>query len=171
MTAILQIPYDNHIFPVLCIAVFLCRCGRHVYGNVLAVEDDRQRLRFGRVVIYVLQTVAVEKAYSPIVTTNLEENFDSAFERRFLYKIKFDKPDAAVRNKIWQQMIPELTDDDAKQLAATFDFSGGQIENIARKHSINMVLYGEQENMLDTLMEYGAAEKISSKRIRNRIGF
>lgn len=68
-------------------------------------------------------------------------------------------------------MIPELTDDDAKQLAATFDFSGGQIENIARKHSINMVLYGEQENLLDTLMEYEAAEKISSKRIRNRIGF
>lgn len=68
-------------------------------------------------------------------------------------------------------MIPELTDDDAKQLAATFDFCGGQIENIARKHSINMVLYGEQENLLDMLMEYGAAEKISSKRILNRIGF
>lgn len=106
-----------------------------------------------------------------IATTNLEENFDSAFERRFLYKIKFDKPDAAVRQKIWQQMIPELTDDDAKQLASTFDFSGGQIENIARKHSINMVLYGEQANLLDTLMEYGAAEKISSKRVCNRIGF
>ena len=106
-----------------------------------------------------------------IATTNLEENFDSAFERRFLYKIKFDKPDAAVRQKIWQQMIPELTDNDAKQLASTFDFSGGQIENIARKHSINMVLYGEQANLLDTLMEYAAAEKISSKRICNRIGF
>ena len=106
-----------------------------------------------------------------IATTNLEENFDSAFERRFLYKIKFDKPDAAVRQKIWQLMIPELTDDDAKQLASTFDFSGGQIENIARKHSINMVLYGEQANLLDTLMEYCAAEKISSKRICNRIGF
>ena len=87
------------------------------------------------------------------------------------HKIKFDKPDAAVRQKIWQQMIPELTDDDVKQLASTFDFSGGQIENIARKHSINMVLYGEQANLLDTLMEYAAAEKISSKRICNRIGF
>ena len=65
MTAILQIPYDNHIFPVLCIAVFLCRCGRHVYGNVLAVEDDRQRLWLRRIVIYVLQTVAVEKGILP----------------------------------------------------------------------------------------------------------
>lgn len=106
-----------------------------------------------------------------IATTNLEENFDPAFERRFLYKIKFEKPDTTVRQKIWQQMIPELTDDNARQLASTFDFSGGQIENIARKHNINMVLYGEQENLLDTLMEYGTSEKISSNRIYNRIGF
>ena len=45
-----------------------------------------------------------------IATTNLETNLDSAFERRFLYKIRFDKPDASVRSKIWQQMIPILTD-------------------------------------------------------------
>ena len=106
-----------------------------------------------------------------IATTNLEGNMDSAFERRFLYKIKFDKPDAAVRQKIWQQMIPELTDDDAKQLAAAFGFSGGQIENIARKHNINMVLYGEQNNLLETLARYSEAEKLDSKREYRQIGF
>ena len=106
-----------------------------------------------------------------IATTNLEGNMDSAFERRFLYKIKFDKPDAAVRQKIWQQMIPELTDGDAKQLAAAFDFSGGQIENIARKHNINMVLYGEQNNLLETLVGYCETEKLDSKREYRQIGF
>lgn len=106
-----------------------------------------------------------------IATTNLEGNMDSAFERRFLYKIKFDKPDAAVRQKIWQQMIPELTDDDAGKLAAAFDFSGGQIENIARKHNINMVLYGEQNNLLETLARYSEAEKLDSKREYRQIGF
>ena len=35
-----------------------------------------------------------------IATTNLQQNLDTAFERRFLYKIKFEKPDAAVRTKI-----------------------------------------------------------------------
>lgn len=30
------------------------------------------------------------------------DNLDPAFERRFLYKIMFEKPDAAVRQKIWQ---------------------------------------------------------------------
>ena len=29
-----------------------------------------------------------------IATTNLADNLDTAFERRFLYKIRFDKPDA-----------------------------------------------------------------------------
>ena len=31
-----------------------------------------------------------------IATTNLAENMDKAFERRFLYKVKFEKPDLAV---------------------------------------------------------------------------
>ena len=106
-----------------------------------------------------------------IATTNLEENFDSAFERRFLYKVKFEKPDATVRQKIWQQMIPELNNDDAGKLAAAFDFSGGQIENIARKHNINMVLYGEQNNLLETLARYSEAEKLDSKREYKQIGF
>ena len=53
-----------------------------------------------------------------IATTNLADNLDTAFERRFLYKIRFDKPDASVRSLIWQQMIPELTATDATTLAA-----------------------------------------------------
>ena len=43
-----------------------------------------------------------------IATTNLAENMDKAFERRFLYKVKFEKPDLACRSQIWQAMIPSL---------------------------------------------------------------
>lgn len=35
-----------------------------------------------------------------IATTNLAENMDKAFERRFLYKVKFEKPDLACRSQI-----------------------------------------------------------------------
>lgn len=35
-----------------------------------------------------------------IATTNLTTNLDKAFERRFLYKIRFDKPSVEVRSKI-----------------------------------------------------------------------
>ena len=106
-----------------------------------------------------------------IATTNLQENLDNAFERRFLYKIKFEKPDAAVRSKIWQQMIPELSDSDAATLAAAHELSGGQIENVARKHSINVVLHGEQENPLQSLLAECAAERLSNQQQRTRVGF
>lgn len=105
-----------------------------------------------------------------IATTNLQQNLDKAFERRFLYKIKFEKPDAAVRTKIWQQMIPELDGSDAAHLAEMFDFSGGQIENIARKYSINGILYGDVNNPLPILSDYCNEERIQTKMER-KIGF
>ena len=106
-----------------------------------------------------------------IATTNLQENLDTAFERRFLYKIKFEKPDQSVRARIWQTMIPELSTADATTLAASYELSGGQIENIARKHAINNVLYGEQAQPLTTLLRDCAAEKLTNTPTRNRVGF
>ena len=106
-----------------------------------------------------------------IATTNLTENLDSAFERRFLYKIRFDKPDAMVRCKIWQQMIPELNASDAAILAEHFDFSGGQIENVARKHAINSILYGNDTEMFPILEDYCRCEQLNNNVTRKRIGF
>ena len=76
-----------------------------------------------------------------IATTNLTSNLDSAFERRFLFKIEFHKPTTDVKAKIWSSMLKNISDDDAQTLASKFDFSGGQIENIAR--SIDFILSGE----------------------------
>lgn len=106
-----------------------------------------------------------------IATTNLEENLDTAFERRFLYKIRFDKPDASVRSKIWMQMIPELSVNDAATLAASHEFSGGQIENIARKHAIYAVLHGESDHMLEELLKYCATERLNASAQRVKVGF
>ena len=106
-----------------------------------------------------------------IATTNLEENLDTAFERRFLYKIRFDKPDASVRSKIWMQMIPGLSVNDAATLAASHEFSGGQIENIARKHAIHAVLHGESDHMLEDLLKYCATERLNASAQRVKVGF
>ena len=105
-----------------------------------------------------------------IATTNLTENLDTAFERRFLYKINFEKPDAQVRQHIWQQMMPELSDEEAQTLASGYDFSGGQIENIARKASINAILHGDKSNTLSQLTQYCQQERLGSK-VEKRIGF
>lgn len=75
-----------------------------------------------------------------IATTNLTGNLDRAFERRFLYKIEFERPTAEVRRRIWQTLIPELGEADAAELAAGYDLTGGQIENVARRHLVATVL-------------------------------
>ena len=106
-----------------------------------------------------------------IATANLTENLDGAFERRFLYKIYFDKPDAAVRQKIWCQMIPGLEAKDVDILAEKYDFSGGQIENIARKYAVSCILHGDAADPRATLDELCRNEKISSNTGSKKIGF
>lgn len=105
-----------------------------------------------------------------IATTNLQQNMDKAFERRFLYKIKFDKPTEEARAHIWHSMIPELSDLDIHALASKYDFSGGQIENIARHYAIDTILHGTADNKLKSLILHCDNEKISGKEQR-RIGF
>lgn len=105
-----------------------------------------------------------------IATTNLTTNLDKAFERRFLYKIRFDRPTVEARAEIWQTMLPDLGDKDALTLAAKFDLSGGEIENIARKHSVNVILSGREGIDLDELVSTCQHERIS-QRTSSRIGF
>jgi SpoVK/Ycf46/Vps4 family AAA+-type ATPase len=105
-----------------------------------------------------------------IATTNLEQNMDKAFERRFLYKIKFNKPSVEARMRIWKSMIPALSDGESKILASKYDFSGGQIENIARHYAIDNVLHGECENRLERLCAYSEGEKFEKKGC-HKIGF
>lgn len=76
-----------------------------------------------------------------IATTNLTDNFDKAFERRFLFKIYFEKPKADVRQQIWMSVLPTLSLDDATILATRYDFTGSMIENVARRLTIDEVLY------------------------------
>ena len=106
-----------------------------------------------------------------IATTNLAGNLDDAFERRFLYKVKFEKPDATVRSRIWQEMIPALSDTDATTLAKAFELSGGQIENVARKHTINNILHGDSGDILDTLMDYCKDETLEAASVHRPMGF
>ena len=105
-----------------------------------------------------------------IATTNLQQNMDKAFERRFLYKIKFEKPSAEARASIWRTMIPELSDFEVNTLASKYDFSGGQIENIARHYAIDSILHDLNEDALSMLFRHCDNERLDSKEKRP-IGF
>ena len=105
-----------------------------------------------------------------IATTNLTTNLDKAFERRFLYKIRFDKPTVNARIEIWQAMLKGLSNEDAQTLASQFDLSGGEIENIARKQSVNVILSGNDTIDIQEIISTCRHEKIT-KDSRPRIGF
>ena len=105
-----------------------------------------------------------------IATTNLQENLDKAFERRFLYKIKFDKPTEEARASIWRSMIPDLSELDVRTLASKYDFSGGQIENIARHYAIDTILHGQSEDVLPMLIRHCDNERLDESNVK-KIGF
>lgn len=105
-----------------------------------------------------------------IATTNLTGNLDKAFERRFLYKIQFNRPTVDARAQIWQAMLPSLTENDAQTLASQFDLSGGEIENITRKYTVNAILSGQDGIDLQSIIEICRNERISDS-VRTKIGF
>ena len=105
-----------------------------------------------------------------IATTNLTGNLDSAFERRFLYKIEFPKPTPQESRHIWHAMLPELTDNDALTLAKKYNFSGGQIENIARKQLINSIL-ADIDGVDMSAIQEACDNELINKRQGKTIGF
>jgi SpoVK/Ycf46/Vps4 family AAA+-type ATPase len=105
-----------------------------------------------------------------IATTNLTQNMDKAFERRFLYKIEFTKPCLAARQSIWQSMIPSISTAEAETLASCFDLSGGQIENIARKTEVDAIINGGGL-AVDVQQQYCKDEIQSGYTTTKKIGF
>jgi DNA polymerase III delta prime subunit len=103
-----------------------------------------------------------------ICTTNLHGNLDPAFERRFLYKIELEKPGEEVRSKIWRTMMKGLSDEEYAILARQYSFSGGQIENVVRKSTVDYILSGTKPTLED-ISKFCDEENFKSK-IR-KVGF
>ncbi|GMO49263.1 MAG: hypothetical protein Ta2G_06030 [Termitinemataceae bacterium] len=128
-------------------------------GNVAQTENAIQNI--------ILQEMETLKGIM-IATTNLTANLDNAFERRFLYKIEFEKPTLQARKSIWQSLVADLSDDDASTLSQRYNFSGGQIENIARKRTVETVISGSLIS-IDTLCKYCDDELLNKDE--RKIGF
>jgi hypothetical protein len=105
-----------------------------------------------------------------IATTNLQGNLDAAFERRFLFKVKFDQPSNEVKSKIWLNKLSWLEQEFANQLAKEFSFSGGEIDNIVRKVAMNEVLRGIRPDSSE-ILQFCRCEKLISGNKGNKVGF
>ena len=105
-----------------------------------------------------------------IATTNMEGNLDDAFSRRFLFKIKLEKPDLQVQKKIWRDKLNWLSDESAHKLADSYHFSGGEIDNIAKKAIMEEILRGKPATIGD-LEEYCKVEKLGKSGSTRPVGF
>lgn len=103
-----------------------------------------------------------------VVTTNLKCNFDRAFERRFTFRIEFNKPDAAGRKRIWKSKLPELTPEEARKLAERFELTGGEIDVHVKKVLLRQIL--DRKSSLYHILEVSCCEDKGFVR-RSRVGF
>lgn len=103
-------------------------------------------------------------------TSNLVANLDSAFERRFLFKVKFENPSMVNAAKIWRNKISILSAKEALQLASQFSYSGGEMENIARKSLMDEIVFGTKPNF-ERIISFCENEKWSNKNSILKIGF
>lgn len=105
-----------------------------------------------------------------IATTNLATNMDAAFERRFLFKIKFENPSVEAKTSIWMDKLSWIDKNAANEFAEKYDFSGGQIDNIVRKIAMNEVITGERPDLAE-IHSMCNCEKIDSNEHAKKIGF
>ena len=139
----------------------LCKRNEGATGSVDKMENAMQNI--------ILQEMENLEGIM-IATTNLTGNLDTAFERRFLYKVEFPKPTPNESKHIWHAMLPEISEVEAFELAKQYAFSGGQIENIARKQLVNAVLTGEDKVSMEAIKDACKTELFNNSGSR-RIGF
>ncbi|PHS58545.1 MAG: AAA family ATPase [Sulfurimonas sp.] len=81
-----------------------------------------------------------------IATTNLLENIDKAFSRRFNYKIEFKKPNKKQRLELWEKMLPvdaPYEEDFNLEELATYSLTGGQISLIVKNTAYKVAVSDE----------------------------
>ena len=109
-----------------------------------------------------------------IATTNLLENLDKAFSRRFNYKIEFLKPNKDQRIALWKKLLPAnlpLEKDFDIEKIAKHELTGGQIELVIKNTAYKLAI---QENAVFKLSDF--EEQISKEKkgqfdSENKVGF
>jgi SpoVK/Ycf46/Vps4 family AAA+-type ATPase len=110
-----------------------------------------------------LQNILLEEMenFSGILigTTNQTANMDSAFERRWLYKLEFIPPNEKIQVKIWQSFLPRLPENIALELSSRFNLTPGEISNVAKRFEIEQLIV-KKSAVLETLLRLWAVNWI-----------
>ncbi len=109
-----------------------------------------------------------------IATTNLLENIDKAFSRRFNYKIEFKKPNKEQRVELWKKMLPLHAPYeegfDLNELAS-YSLTGGQISLIIKNTAYKVAVREEPLFALEDFEQEIKKEKDASFDSEKSMGF
>jgi len=109
-----------------------------------------------------------------IATTNLLENIDVAFSRRFNYKIEFKRPNKVQRKKLWTMMLPENAPYEEGfdvEALSKFDLSGGQINLIVKNVAYAVATQKKPLFTMDVFVEEIEKEKKGNFDSEKSMGF
>jgi len=138
-------------------------------GDVKQAQD-----RFAnQEVSFLLQRLEVFEGCA-ILTTNLQENIDEAFLRRFGAVIEFPLPSPSERHRLWMRAIPEDApkgeDLDLQYLADQFNLAGGAIINASINACVLAASDGEAVHMRHCIVAIARELYKMGKQI-NRVHF
>ena len=109
-----------------------------------------------------------------IATTNLLENLDKAFSRRFNYKIEFVKPNKTQRLDLWKKLLPSSLpfdkDFDIEELAK-YELTGGQIELVIKNTAYKIAVSDEPLFRVDNFKEQITKEQKGQFDSETKVGF
>ena len=103
-----------------------------------------------------------------IITSNHADKLDNAFERRFLYKVEFQKPNTLTQKNIIMQQFPDLSSSLIDSVLEHYSFTGGQIFNIRKKYVLQNILL---ENTTNEELFISLCKEETQKNTSNKIGF
>lgn len=102
-----------------------------------------------------------------IATSNHAEKLDKAFERRFLYKVEFEKPTKETQYNILSNAFQNISKETINTVLEEYSFTGGQIYNIKKKYIMQCIIDDED---LESLFIRLCKEEIKTTT-STKIGF
>lgn len=121
-----------------------------LFGKRTGVRDAHDKYA-NQEVSYLLQRIE-EFNGLVILSTNMKNNIDDAFIRRFNDIVKFTIPNEDERKEIWQKSFPEEADfDDIPEQVKKYELTGGNIINVIHFAGIQAV--EKRQNLSDNNLE------------------
>ncbi len=139
-----------------------------LFGKRGEVKDARDRYA-NQEVSYLLQRIETYPGLA-ILTTNLKDSIDPAFQRRLKFVLDFPFPTRQQRQQIWQQAFPPQTSTQglSYQRLAQLSVTGGEIANIALDAAFRAVAAGELVQMKHLLQAARADAKRTTRHMSSQ---